>query len=244
MASLEDIREEYERMVRPEIIEIRFRISKYETFYLPDEDGEEEIIARFRPLSFDDHNTVYQMATKLIRDERAKDYVTITDYMNMKKLILKRQLIWWNIEDIPIEYDGEWIEEETFARVCSLPGPIISRLINEYEETTNITIEEEEIIKRQSTLLFSPTSSAGVNNPCEAVSLYCNLSRFWEKFGLNKFDLKSLSYREYLMLRLMSMNSDEAQRRASKAASTTSNVRVAGKGGKIRPSRGVRVGGH
>ena len=229
MVEMEDIKREYEKMIKPNKVEIRFSLAKHESgFYLPDVNGEFELVACFRSLTFDDHNTVYSMTTKLIQDEKAKDYITQTDYLLMKKLILKRQLISWNI-DIDIEYDGEWIKDDCFERICSLPGPILMKLLDKYEEVSNVTVEEEEIMKRQSSLLFS-NSASGVSSPCEAVTLYCNLGRFWEKFGLNKFDLKNLSYREYLMLRMMSLNEDEVQRRASKAAHTTSNTRVAWKG--------------
>jgi len=242
MADIEEIMKEYGSMVKSSFMEVRFSVESFQGIYLPDYNGSKEIVAKFRTLTFEDHNVIYQMATKLVKDEKAKDYVTITDYMEMKKLVLKRQLVSWNL-DIEIEYDGEWIREDVFKRICSIPGPFLMKMLDMYEEMSNLSQDEEEMIKRQSGLLFSG-SGGGVANPCEAVSLYCNLSRFWDKFGLNKNDLKSLSYREYLQLRLMSINDDDAQRRASKAASTTSNTRVAGKGGSIRGSRGVKVGGH
>jgi hypothetical protein len=242
MAEIEDILNEYRSMVRPSIMEVRFSVEKFQGFYLPNINGSEEIVAKFRTLTFDDHNIIYQMATKLVKDEKAKDYVTITDYMEMKKLALRRQLISWNL-GIEIEYDGAWIREDIFERICNVSGPLLMKMLSMYEEMSNLTQDEEEMMTRQSGLLFSG-GAGGVASPCEAVSMYCNLSRFWDKFGLNKNDLKELSYREYLMLRTMSVNDDEAQRRASKAASTTSNTRVAGKGGKIRGSRGVKVGGH
>ena len=57
--------------------------------------------------------------------------------------------------------------------------------------------------------MFHPNGN-GVHNAHEAVSLYCNLSSFWDKFGLNYFDLQRLPQDVYAKLReVLSRESSE-----------------------------------
>ena len=74
------------------------------------------------------------------------------------------------------------------------------------------------------------------------VTLFCTLGNFWEKFGLNRFDLKKLPYKEFLMLRVMMQKEGEAMKRNQPQHNKGSNTRIAGPGGRTRPSRGIRQG--
>ena len=72
------------------------------------------------------------------------------------------------------------------------------------------------------------------------VSLFCNLGNFWEKFGIDRFNIKKLPYREYVMLKIMisKENSATAARNAAASSKKTGNVSI---GGKVQKSRGVVI---
>ena len=126
---------------------------------------------------------------------------------------------------------------ESYRRVSSVPAPLLEALLDKYEERIQVSKEDEELIHRQSAILFSK-NSRGVADACEAVSLYCTLGNYWEKFGLDRFSILSLPYREYLMLKIMIGKEGESHKVAHHKPSPS---RVA-MGGSIRPSRAVVAG--
>jgi hypothetical protein len=75
-------------------------------------------------------------------------------------------------------------------------------LSEKYEEDIFPSEKEQLEIEKQCAVLFSDHSH-GVSEPCETVALYCVSSNFWDKFGLNRNDLKRLPYREFLRMRMM-----------------------------------------
>ena len=95
-------------------------------------------------------------------------------------------------------------------------------------------------IDRQCAVLFSDSSN-GVTEASRAVSLYCTLSNFWDKFGLNKFDLEKLSYKDFCYLRFVVGKESESTKRRLNKGRNKSNGRIS-MGGKVRPSRGIVQG--
>ena len=128
-----------------------------------------------------------------------------------------------------------------YQRVANIPAPLMDAFLDGFEERISITDEEEQTIMRQAAVLFSK-DSRGVTNACEAVSLYCTLGNQWEKFGLNREALPRLPQREYIMLKMM-LNKESESMKTQARASKPPTTRIATGGGRVRSSRGVRVGG-
>ena len=49
---------------------------------------------------------------------------------------------------------------------------------------------EEKELEKQCSILFG--KGEGVTNPHEYITMYCNLMAFWDKFGMNYFDILKL----------------------------------------------------
>ncbi len=60
--------------------------------------------------------------------------------------------------------------------------------------------EEEKTLYKQGIVLFAEKSN-GLKDPHPSIRQYCDLLMFWDKFGLNKFDLEKLPQPEYLRLK-------------------------------------------
>ena len=160
------------------------------------------------------------------------------DYEERKRLIYRFMLKAWNI-DCKLEHEScGWLTEECWKRVLRLHGTLLENLVSKYQDTLYVSQEEEELLIKQCSILFSK-NSRGVKNAHEAISLFCTLGSFWEKFGINRFDLARLPYREYIMLRMV-LGHDMERTRAAHTPKK-SPTRIAGAGGKTRPSRGIVI---
>lgn len=59
--------------------------------------------------------------------------------------------------------------------------------------------KEEQVLEKQCKTLFC--DHKGIKSPHEWIELYCNLTAFWDKFGLNYFDVMNLPNNLYVALR-------------------------------------------
>ena len=193
-------------------VSITVKVKPYASFWLPDPQGECSVNAIFRLMNYEDYAVIEDLvATERVVDAEHKIMARELDYTLMRWYMMRRVPLSWNL-DIPLIYENGWLKEDCFARIKKLPAPLVQAMLDQYEPHISVTDDEEHIINRQSNGLFSE-HSRGILHACKAVSLYCTLSTFWEKFGLNKFDIGKLPYREYLMLRMMVANDNEATRR-------------------------------
>jgi len=139
---------------------------------------------------------------------------------------------------VPVERDEQgWMTQASYDRVSKVPGPLMEAFVRGMERSVEITDDEENRISRQCAVLFSRTGH-GVHDACEAVSMFCSLGNFWEKFGLDKEKLPAMPYREYLMLKIVMGKEGDAARVAARPA-RPSGTRIAGAGGRTRPSRAI-----
>ncbi len=237
MAAETIARREIELMEKPDQVRVFVRTSMRSGMCLPDLAGEREETAVFHVLSVGDNMALEKACWY---EEQRADGGTQreTDYNEFRRLLLKRNLLWWSLEP-PIERVNGWMTKTCYARVSRVFAPLVDAFIHEYEKHIEISKDDEQTIARQAAVLFGK-HSRGVSDACEAVSLYCSRSSFWEKFGLGRDELSSLPYREFLLLRMMSSHENEAMRRNSQPHKE-SNTRIAGAGGRIRPSRGIKV---
>jgi len=220
---------------------VRIRASWFGSLLLPRKDGEIEIKAFFETFTFGDNYVVEKATSHVIPVGNGRASIVVSEPNEYRRLMLKKNLLSWSL-DVPIKREDGWMTQECYEKIGNFPAPLIDALIDEFYKTTIITEDEDTIIDRQSALLFSE-SSRGVSNACEAVSMFCTLGTFWEKFGLNKENLPEVPFREYLMMKIMTRKEGESMRNksSSSAGSRHSGTKIAGPGGKIRASRGKRI---
>lgn len=234
-----EIRKEWERLVvSADECVVRAVCREYGPFLIPQDDGDIEVVAVFRSMSYGEYRQIEIAASA---EEMVSKHETLlsVDYESMKEAMLRQMLVSWNL-DIPLEFDERgWLTDDCFTRVCRLPAPLVEALLSEYEMKMKITDEEERKIDRQAAILFAKNSK-GVSNACEAVSLFCTYGSFWEKFGLNRFQLSQLPYSEYLRLKIMVSKDNQAQAAAIRTSGRPMS-KVVGAGGRPRASRGVVV---
>ena len=153
--------------------------------------GAEKIVAVFDRMNHDMWSYFEKNILDVIQGDNEKDISTVYNFMKMRAFIVRWLLKKWSL---PIELNkmnnGE-LTDDCFKRVMKVHPRIMGNLISCMEEHIFIQEKEKETILKQASLLFMP-NSPGVTNAHEAISLYCSLSSFWDKFGLNYFDLQKL----------------------------------------------------
>ena len=206
-----------------------------------EDDADAIIEAVFKELTYGDNIAMEKVCryTDERPDGKTSEHV---DMHEMRRLIVKRNLLDWNIP-IPINRENGWMTPESYREVGNVPAPLLDRLVDEFEDNLRVTEEEEMMITRQCSVLFGKSSS-GVYDACEAVSLFCTMGNFSEKFNLDRDSLFNLPYREFVRLKIMLSKEGEANRSANSGSGIgkPSNTKiVAGQGGRVRPSQAYSV---
>jgi len=227
-------RQVLQQVNEPDRVRVRVRVSWRNGICLPDKTGDKEEEAVFAVLTFGD-NYAIEKAVTYEKDVDGSTTVQVTDLNEYRRLLVRHNLLSWTL-DIPIERDSYgWMTPECYQRVSRIPAPLMEAFVQGFEQSMEITEEEERKISRQCAILFSPTGR-GVSDACEAVSLFCTLGNYWEKFGLNKATLPSLPYREYLLLKIMLSKEGDANRVKHHHPASSTKIASAGRS---RPSRGL-----
>lgn len=228
-------RREFELMTSPDTIRVRVPVQKFQSFWLPADKSKDEVEAVFKTMTFGDNLIIEKACTYRIDNKETRERWEEVDINEIRRLIVKRNLLSWSLP-IPIERENGWMTAASYSKASSIPAPLMEALIDQYEARVRISRDEEELIQRQCSILFSK-NSRGVADACEAVSLYCTLGNYWEKFGLDRFTILNLPYREYLMLKMMVGKEGEAHKAATAhKAHPSSRVMM---GGKMRQSRAI-----
>ena len=228
-------RREFELLVSPDTIRVRVPVQQFGSFWLPSEISKDEVTAVFKAMSFGDNLIIEKACTYRIDNKATHERREEVDINEMRRLIVKRNLLSWSLP-IQIDRESEWMTAASYDRVSRVPAPLMEALLDQYESRIRISREEEDLIQRQCSILFAK-NSRGVGDACEAVSLYCTLGNYWEKFGLNRFTILNLPYREYLMLKMMVGKEGEAHKAAA-AHKAHPNSKVL-MGGRMRQSRAI-----
>ena len=222
--TLKEIEEEYKIIAEEEDITINISAKKFHNI-LKDTIG--QVWFKFKTMTVEDFWFI---------DKYAK-----SDSEEFKKLILKYQVLDCNL-DIKLEFTNNILTDESWEKLLELPAPLIDAFVEKYQETYLIDDDEAKKIERQSAILFSP-NSRGVDDACEAITLFCVLGNFWEKFGINRFDLKKLSYKEYVQLRAVLSREIDRTKAQQNRQKNKAKTRIAGPGGRTRPSQGITIEG-
>ena len=237
LAVEEVARREAELMENPDQVPVRVRVHWDQGLCLPHPEGDKEEKAIFSVMTFGDHLLIEQACRHETEREDGKPQFEV-DFNEVRRLTLKRSLLSWTL-NVPVERENGWLTPESYQHVGNVPGPIVEAFLDGYWARSDISKEEEEQITRQASILFGKNSK-GVNDACEAIRLYCTMGSQWEKFGIKEEELTNMPYRKYIMLRMMIGHENEAMRRQTrqKQAPVT---KIAGRGGRTRPSRGQRI---
>jgi len=241
---MDEIEQEWNLLVGSDEVHVEVLASRFGGLLLPDPYGEEKISVRFKAMTLEDNENISKLSMRSHWDPNSREMIESVDVNYMRYYMIRRLLLWWDLP-IEIERENDWLTDDCFNEIVSLPAPLINSILNKYEDKISVSDDEEKKMQKQAILLFSPNGN-GVRNSCEGVTLFCSYSNFWEKFGLNKFDLKKIPYREYVMLRLMISHESEAQKRRAKSSESKTPIsNVVGRGGKIGKSTGtvIRQGG-
>jgi len=236
ISSEELAKREYEMLFDPNQIRVRVRVSWRNGVCLPDAKGKCEETAVFKVLTFGDNHVFEKVTAYEMSVDRGLGRVSTYDVNEYKRLMVKRNLLSWTL-DVPIERQDGWMTPECYARVSRIPAPLMEAFIEGFESRAYPTKDEEETIIKQSLVLFSK-NSRGVADACEAVSAFCTLGNFWEKFGVGRgVPIQEMPYREYLMLKIVIGKENDAMR--VRTAPRKPMTRIMGPGGKLMPSRGI-----
>ena len=148
-----------------------------------------------------------------------KDLIVVYNSKKLKELIIKYMIKEWSFPyNIKRNIDGS-LTEETLQYFYRIHPRIIATLIDNYVYRSGFTQEQEGKIQKQCYLLFD--KGQGISNPHWSVSLYCDLISFWDKFGLNYYDLQRLPQDIYDGLR--KVMSSQIQINNSKMSSAKNN---------------------
>jgi len=244
--SEEEVIKEFRLLSRSKTVTVIIPFKRIKGLPMPDSSGSEKLIAEFKVMTCEEYWKV-EKATEVIREEVINmplggvriNIIHDMDYQSMRVEMIRRLLVSWNIPvELNHEDDDGVLTEESLERVLSVSAPLISALLYEYETTFHIDQEEEKQIDKQSAILFSK-NSRGVENACDAITLFCTIGSFWEKFGINHFEIGNLPYKDFVRLRIMISKENKATRSQSeKSGKSATKVSV---GGKTRESRGTVI---
>ena len=150
------------------------------------------------------------------------------DYLSYKSFILRNLLSWWNL-GIQLERDEfGTLTEECFKRVSNVHPCLLNHFLDAYDEAYEIADVDNQKIIDQCHSIFR-RGSKGITDADESISTYCNLTVFWEKLGLNYFDIQKLPDDLFNKLNLIIRKDNEIQVKEFEKMNTKSS----GSGGNI-----------
>ena len=182
-----------------------------------------DIQVLFKTMTYGDYAEL-EKKSGIIKDKVVDDIIETSDFLEFRKLILGRMLLKWNL-GLELKFKDDELTKSCYQRVLSLPAKLISSLVEKYEESFDTSKDEITELDKQSAVLFGKHSH-GVKDACEGISQYCVLTSFWEKFGLNRFDLQKMPYKEFIDLRIILKNEADAHNRQMKADKNRANSNV------------------
>jgi hypothetical protein len=239
----EKARREYEILCDPQFVRVKIPVVWKNGICFPDSEGKLYEEAEFKVLTFGDNHVLDKASSydvEIKEDGKVVSKVSVTDLNEYRQLLVRRNLLSWSL-DIPIERQGGWMTAQCWEKVKKIPAPLMEAFIDQYDARTSVTKDEEEKVMKQSSILFG-RNSRGVMDACEAVSLFCTLGNFWEKFGVGRgVPIQEMPFKEYIMLKMIIGKENESMKvhNAPKKPLT----RIAGAGGRPRASQGVVVEG-
>lgn len=227
----------------PNRVTVRVKVSWRGNFCIPDPEGDKEEVAVFATMLLGDHQIISKATTSEVEIGRkaygSKVTTLVSDVHEVRRLTLKRNLLSWSL-DIPIERDETgWMTDACYERVSRVFAPLVAAFLDEFEKSIEITEDEEQKINKQCAILFSKTSQ-GVVDACDAISQFCLLGNFSEKFGINRDMLPYIPYKDFLLLKIVVGKESDAMR-VNSAPKGSGQSKIVGAGGRSRASRATVI---
>lgn len=175
------------------------------------------------------------MYWRLLEDEcidEVKGYA-FYNFNKLKLFMIRRMLCSTSIPWVRVEYDGDgYLTESSFDTFMRIHPRILRVLMEKMDILPKpMRKSEEKELEKQCSILFG--KGEGVTNPHEYITLYCNLMAFWDKFGMNYFDILMLPQDVFSALKkvmtLDSMYKSEKMEDLSKSARQPNDMRRNGR---------------
>lgn len=159
--------------------------------YLP---GYKEVWFEFRQMLYRDFLLFNETTVVSVTGHNEMDIVHVYNDIKVKEFLIRHLLVDWCFE--PLEYNRDGVLEDcSYLSVTKLHPRILHSLLNQYSYGLKLTAEEDAKLNRECYQIFDRGSSVG--NANVYLSLYLELCSFWEKFGLNYFDIMELPTNVY-----------------------------------------------
>ena len=131
------------------------------------------------------------------------------NFNKIRQFMINYLLCGTNIPGIVLKRKNDGtLTEQSMDSVMKIHPRILRslfNLINIFPE--KMTHKQEKQLQKQCAILFGQGDS--VTNPNKWIVIYCNLMSFWDKFGLNYFDILKLPSETFFMLKkIMGLESD------------------------------------
>ncbi len=171
------------------------------------DDSDEEIVFKFKKLTYEYWKFI---ESEMIEKHKVKlmfgreDIISSYNFTKMSKHILQYVLKEWSLPIELVFNENGVIEDECYEKIMAIHPNILKYFIESFETSLFLSADDKDKMIRQSRSLFKDGNA--VSSPHEAISAYCDLTAFWDKFGLNYYDLKNLPYELYLRLKTISQH--------------------------------------
>lgn len=149
---------------------------------------------------------------------RGNDY--FYDFIKIKRFMLERMLYDTNLPNIKVKYDQNGkLQKKVLDKIYKVHPRILRSIMDKVQFFPNtLSKKENKEIEKQCAKLFG--SGQSVSNPHEMIMTYCNLVSFWDKFGLNYFDIMKMPRDLYNSLKkIMTLESDFRNKQINDSAS-------------------------
>ena len=187
----------------------------------------EKIVFRFFELNETMSKLIKKIGLKKYEFMRSSYYCY--NYLPRKEFILKNLLSFCCLDvNINLERDNFGsLTKECMDNILKIHPSILDYFLIIYEDFYEITDEDNNKLINQCHMLFAE-GSKGVWDADESINIYCSLTGFWEKMGLNYYDIQKLPEDLFNKLSLIMRKDNEMQIKKYEKSNKSSNNRSSG----------------
>lgn len=187
-------------------------------------EGSEEVWFQFRRMTHRDFLRLENECITEVIGVNERDKIYVYDALKLKTYILRHMVVGWCF-DKPLSFDQHGLlTDESYLDLLKVHPRILRAIVGLYDYRLDLSDEEAGQLERDCYVIFGKGSSVSNTNPY--LSLYLELSSFWDKFGLNYYDLLNLPHEMYEGLR--KVMSEENKNLQTKTASNKSSKNARG----------------